>query len=580
MLRKTKIICTLGPSCDNEEVMRGLMQNGMDCARMNFSHGDHEEHLTRLNLFRKVRDKLSENIPVLLDTKGPEIRTGVFKEKVTFEAGKKVTIKYEDVEGDLKQFSITYKHLHEDLKIGDRVLIDDGLVGLRVEKILPNHDIECIVENGGDVSSKKSINLPGVETNLPFLSPTDISDIKFAVDNGYDYIALSFVRKGSDVATVRRLLDELDGSHISLISKIENQQGIDNIDDIIRESDGVMIARGDLGVEIPVESVPVVQKKLIKKCLDARKIVITATQMLDSMIRNPRPTRAESSDVANAIFDGTSCTMLSGETANGRYPIESLQTMARIAENAEHGVHYWRRMQNNAGGGSTIMEAISSATCNTAMLLNAAAIVTVTKSGGTVRSISHFHPECPIVCGTTDPLVNRQLRLYWGVHSFMVEDVHTSDELFDLAVETALKSGLAKDGDLVVITGGVPVGMSGTTNMLKAQMLGNILATGKGLGEESTTGAAIVINTAHTMHPGDCKGKIVIARDLDEDVLSLLRGCLGVVVERNNFPEQAHIASVTLGVPIIVSAGGIMRLIKDGQQIQIDAKRGIVKPLS
>ena len=577
--RRTKIICTLGPACNDPAIMRELLINGMDCARMNFSHGSHEEHAERLQLFRSIRDELHLNTPVLLDTKGPEIRTGDFDGKVVLEKGQLFAIRHADVMGDATQMSLSYKNLHRDISLGDTILIDDGLVGMTVQEITPTGDIICCIENGGEVSSKKSINIPGVPIKLPFLSKRDIADIHFAIENDYDYIALSFVRDASDVASVRRMLEQKNATHIGLIAKIENQQGVDHIADIIKESDGVMVARGDLGVEIPVEHVPIIQKQIIKHCLRAHKIVITATQMLDSMIRNPRPTRAEASDVANAIFDGTTCTMLSGETANGKYPVESLQTMASIAVDAENNINYWKRVLEAEIGSATIMESISYATCSTAMALHASAIVAVTKAGGTVRSISRFHPQCPIICATTDVRVNRQLRLYWGVYSYLADEVATTDELFELASKTALRSGLVRDGEMVVITGGVPVGISGTTNMLKVQMLGNVLCTGIGIGTQSTNGPAILIQSAYNITAEDCKDKIIVVRDLDESMLPILRLSKGIIVERNNYPDQAHIASVTLHIPVIVSAGGALSVIQDGSGIHMDAASGIVKPV-
>lgn len=576
--RKTKIVCTIGPSCDDPEILRGLLQNGMDCARMNFSHATHEEHLERLNLFRSIRDELGLNVPVLLDTKGPEIRTGEFKDKIMLKKGQTFIIRHQDVVGDAKQMSVSYKDLHKDVNPDDQLLIDDGLVGLRICDINDQNDITCIVENGGEVSSKKSINVPGIPINLPFLSEKDISDIQFAIDHDYDFIALSFVRNAADILLVRKLLEQANASHIGIISKIENQQGVDNIDEIIKESDGVMVARGDLGVEIPVERVPIIQKQIIKRCLKACKIVITATQMLDSMIRNPRPTRAEASDVANAIFDGTSCIMLSGETANGKYPIESLITMDHIALGAENDINYWKRVKEADYHNTTVMESIAYATCTTAMALGAAAIVAVTKAGGTVRSISRSHPQCPIIAATTDPHVNRQLRLYWGVYSYLASEVATTDELFDLATSTAINSGLVHEGEMVVITGGVPVGISGTTNMLKVQMLGNILCLGIGIGKNNALGPAIIVNNPYQMRAEDCKDKIIVARDIDDALLPLLRLAKGVVVERNGHPEQANIAHMTLNIPVIVSTGGAMSVVQDGMGIYIDAVSGIVKP--
>lgn len=578
MIRKTKIVCTLGPACDDAHILRGLIAGGMDCARMNFSHGSHEEHLKRLNLFRSICREMNTPLPVLLDTKGPEIRCGHFPKPVKLAEGQEYTIRHTDVPGDASQLSVSYKDLHKDVGAGHHILIDDGLVSLLVESVQPNGDIVCTVENGGQVSSKKSINVPGVPIRLPFLSKRDEADILFAIEHDYDFLALSFTRDASDVLAVRRILEQNGSEHIKLIAKIENQQGIDNLDEIIRESDGIMVARGDLGVEIPVEHVPVVQKLIIKKCLDAYKVVITATQMLDSMIRNPRPTRAEASDVANAIFDGTSCIMLSGETAGGKYPLEALHTMASIAVDSESVVHYWKRMHSTEFVDATITDAISHSTCMTAMSLNAKAIITFTKTGITACSISRFHPQCPVICATMDERVERQMRLYWGVYPYYVKEVSSTDELFELAMKTALDSGLAQDGDLVVITAGVPVGVSGTTNMIKAQMLGNILCSGRGVCPGTVSGKVCLVSPANMPSAMQCRDAVIVARDADETVLPLLRQARALVTESDGNAKNAAAAGLALGIPVIVQVGGAMRLLKHADTVTVDGGRGIVKP--
>lgn len=578
-LRKTKIICTLGPASQSEEILRDLLLNGMDCARMNFSHGNHEEQKERLDLFRRVRDELELNTPVMLDTRGPEIRTGNFKEKTLLEKGQTFTIRHDDIDGDQTQMSITYKNLHKDVRPSDQLLLDDGLISLRIQSITENGDIVCLVENSGEISSKKSINVPNIPIQLNFLSDKDINDIRFAIENDYDFIALSFVRSADDVISVRRILEQENASHIGIISKIENQQGVDNLDEILRESDGIMVARGDLGVEIPVQRVPIIQKKIIKECLNAHKIVITATQMLDSMIRNPRPTRAEASDVANAIFDGSTCIMLSGETASGKYPVEALCTMNDIALDTESVVHHWRRFLSAKHDNSNITEAISYATCITAMNIKADAIITVTQSGSTARSISGLHPDVPIISATTNERVHRQLQLYWGVYSFMSPLSDSTDALFELAGSIALKSGLVVEGDTAVITCGVPTGVSGTTNMLKVQTLGNILCSGVSVGSGTASAPALLVTNPYQITSEECQDKIIVTTDINDAILAFLRVAKGAILEQNKYPDQAHTASVTLGIPIIVSANGALSSIKENQEIFIDGKHGIVKPV-
>lgn len=575
---RTKIICTLGPACDNDEVMRGLLSSGMDCARMNFSHGSHEEHGERLARFRRVRDELGLDTAVLLDTKGPEIRTGNFAEKATLTAGQEFTITHEDSLGDEKHCSISYKDLYKDIQVGQSILFDDGLVGMRVTQIDAGGDIQLLVENGGELSSHKSVNLPGAQINLPAMTENDEKDILFAIEKDYDFIALSFVRKAADVQAVRRLLEQNGGEEIQLIAKIENQEGVDNIDDIIRAADGVMVARGDLGVEIPVELVPVVQKKIIKKCQHAFKTVIIATQMLDSMIRNPRPTRAETSDVANAIFDGASCTMLSGETANGKYPVESLRTMVGIARTAESNINYWGRLQQFTEQRSkSITDAISLATCSTAREMSARCIVTVSQTGHTARAISRFHPACPIVCATPSPKVVRQLHLTWGVYPYLVEPVDSTDRLFEVATNTVEKSGLGHPGDLLVITAGTPVGVSGTTNTLKVVLLGDALVTGVSVGQSAvcTTGEITIVDSRGVTRPDSCVGHILVAGAATEELLPLLRRARGLVVEKDDTDGYAAAAAAMLDIPVIVQAAGATNILKNGTVVTMEVANGV-----
>ena len=469
-MRKTKIICTLGPATADAAIIEQLIRGGMNAARFNFSHGTHETHLALLNTFKRVRDSLCAPVATILDTKGPEIRVKTFAAgPVNLVPGAPFTLTTDDVEGTSEQVSVTYDNLHNELAPGCSILLDDGLIELVVETI-KGHDIRCTVKSGGELSSNKSINIPGVRILLPAITEKDKSDLAFAVENDFDFIAASFVRRASDVEEIRRVLHEHGGDDIRIIAKIENEEGVDNLEEIIAASDGVMVARGDLGVEIPAQQVPILQKQMIKSSTAAGKPVITATQMLDSMIRNPRPTRAEVSDVANAVFDGTSCVMLSGETASGKYPLEALQTMVDTVTAAEGAVDYWKRFRGIAfSSGNSINDAISHTSCLTAMDLSATAILAATQSGHTARMISRFRPGCPIAALTTTEKVRRQLAITWGVAPYLSGSVDSTDRLFSLCVECARKEGFVTAGDTVVITAGVPIGQSGSTNLIKAQ---------------------------------------------------------------------------------------------------------------
>jgi pyruvate kinase len=473
-MRKTKIVCTLGPSTDNDNVLKELMLNGMNVARFNFSHGDHEEHLGRLKKIEKLRKELGIPVATLLDTKGPEIRIGNFKDnkKVHLTEGQTFILTTRDVEGDETQVSITYPNLIYDIEIGNKVLIDDGLIETVVTNITDT-DIICTVKNNGTISNKKGVNVPGVELTMPFISDKDREDILFGIHHNYDFIAASFVRTADDVKEIRKMLNK-HNSKTKIVAKIENYQGVANIDEIIKASDAIMIARGDMGVEIPYEEVPVIQKMIIKKVYNSNKQVITATQMLDSMMKNPRPTRAETTDVANAIYDGTSAIMLSGETAAGSYPVEALKTMVRIAIRAESDIDYKKRFRLlDACQTPDITDAISRATVTTAHDLNAKMIITVTTSGRTARIISRYRPQCQILGCTTDPVVYRQLNLSWGVTPLLMEVEHDTFELFDHAIKAVEDAGYLEDGELAVLTAGVPLGMSGTTNLIKVQVAGS-----------------------------------------------------------------------------------------------------------
>lgn len=472
-MRKTKIICTLGPATDTVEVMRELLVQGMNVARFNFSHANHEEHLQRLKILKRLRNELDLPVAALLDTKGPEIRIGTFKdEKIQLVKGQTFTLTTNEIVGDDYRVSITYKELVNDITEGSRILIDDGLVELTVDAI-EDTEIICTVQNDGVISNNKGVNVPGAELSMEFLSEKDKNDIIFGIKNGFDFVATSFTRTPKDVEDVRNLLRENGGESMQIVAKIENLQGVENIDQIIDAADAIMIARGDMGVEIPGEEVPVLQKLIIKKVYNAGKPVITATQMLDSMIKNPRPTRAESTDVANAIYDGTSAIMLSGETAAGKYPIQALQTMVRITERTEQDIDYRKRFKNIEDINSSDMtEAISHATCTIAHDMNAKAIITVTKSGRTARKVTKYRPECPIMGCATYPHICRQLNLSWGIYPLHIREEQDSYELFDHAVKAVMEAGFLEQGDLTVLTAGIPLGNSGTTNLIKVQIAG------------------------------------------------------------------------------------------------------------
>ncbi len=576
-MRKTKIICTLGPASDDENILRNMLLGGMNVARMNFSHGTHEQHKKRADLFKKVRDELKLPIPLLLDTKGPEIRTGDFNGgQVTLKENNQFILVNKDIVGDENCCTITYKDLYRDVTKGSRILINDGLVELEVIEV-KNKDIYCNVKNGGVVGDRKGINVPGADIRLPSLTSQDIADIKFGIENDFDIIAASFVRKASDVVEIRKVLEKNGGSDILVISKIENREGIRNFDEILKVSDGIMVARGDLGVEIPVEEVPIVQKNIIEKCYRNGKPVITATQMLDSMIRNPRPTRAEASDVANAIYDGTSGVMLSGETAAGKYPLETIAVMAKIAEKAESSMDYWKRFTTQQTEINTsVTNAISHATCTTALDLKATAIISVTQSGHTARMISRFRPACPIIATTVNPKVQRQLNLSWGVIPYLVPVANTTDEMFDMGIEKALESGLVKNGELAVITAGVPAGISGTTNTLKVHIVGKVLVQGVGIGEVSVTGELCVAQTVKEALDNFCDGNILVTPSTNNEMLPILKRASAIIVEEGGQACHAATVGLALDIPVIVGANNATRILKTGSVVTVDAERGLV----
>ena len=576
-LRKTKIICTLGPASESEEVIRELMLAGMNVARLNFSHGTHEEQRGKLERVKRVREELGLPVALLLDTKGPEIRTGEFeKGKVELKKGQTFVLTTEAVLGNEGKVSITYKNLVKDVQEGDSILIDDGLIGLKVVKVTEK-EIICSVENGGTVSNKKGINVPGVELKMPFISKKDKDDILFAVKEGFDYIAASFTRTADDILEIRRILEENNCNFIKIIAKVENDQGIKNVDEILRVADGVMIARGDMGVEIPLEEVPSIQKKLIRKAFETGKPIITATQMLDSMMKNPRPTRAETSDVANAIYQGTSAIMLSGETASGQYPVEALKTMVKIALRTEADIDYDERFKRRSIEDRTdITNAVSHATCTTAVDLHASAIITVTKSGRTVGMVAKHHPGCMIIGCCMDDYVCRQLNLYWGVQPLLLPKEDDADALFNSAVAAAEEAGLVSRGDLTVLTAGVPLGVTGTTNLIKVQVAGKILVKGKGYTKKKVCGPICVAKDAEELKKNFVAGDIVVVPETTNEMLPELKSAQAVIAEHGGSNSHAAIVGLTLDIPVIVNAANATEILKSGAVVQVDAETGTV----
>ncbi|MCQ4725469.1 pyruvate kinase [Anaerotignum faecicola] len=578
-MRRTKIVCTLGPASNTKEKIKELIENGMDAARINFSHGDYDSHGQTINNLKEAREELNAPIPLILDTKGPEIRIKKFaKSKVYLESGSTFTLTTRDVEGDGNIVGVTYKDLPKDLKKGSRVLLDDGLLELKVTG-LSETDVECEVINGGFLSSNKGVNIPDVYVNLPSLTERDIEDIKFGVKMGFDYIAASFIRSAKDVLKIRRVLEENGGGDIFIIAKIENREGVNNIDEILAVSDGIMVARGDLGVEIPIEEVPLVQKELIKKANAVCKPVITATQMLESMASNPRPTRAEANDVANAIFDGSDAIMLSGETASGKYPVESVSTMARIAVTTEGSINYIKRLHQQFYPEQTnITNAISYAACTTAAELKTACISTVTKSGFTARMISKFKPTCPIAASSFNERVWRQLNLVWGCRPVLLERILDDGKVFELAMETAVKSGLAVNGDTVVIAVGVPVGVSGSTNTMRVEIVGDVICKGTGIGGKSASGQATVIKVIDEALKKFKKGDVLVTPYTTNDLLPFAKQASAIVVGPMDQVEGSHaeIIAHALDVPVVICNSCVTDLIKNGTFISVDAEKGFV----
>ena len=578
-MRKTKIVCTLGPSTDKEGVLREMIQAGMNVARFNFSHGTHAEHKARLDTLKALREELDAPVAAMLDTKGPEIRLKDFANgSVRLTAGQEFTLTTAEAEGDVHRCSITYADLPNDVKAGDTILLDDGLVRLTVLET-SGTEIRCRVENDGVMKNHKGVNVPGVRLSMPYMSQRDREDLLFGVEQGFDYVAASFVRSAADIRELRSLLDKA-GARIRIIAKIENQEGVSNLPEILDAADGIMVARGDMGVEIDFTEIPIIQKDIIAQCVAAGKPAITATQMLDSMMENPRPTRAEITDVANAVYDGTSAIMLSGETAAGRYPAEAVKTMDAIARRTESDIHYGRRMRRfRKEGRLSIAQATAHAACTTAADVGADAILTVSQSGLTARLVSHFHPETPIIACLLSEEVRRQMALSWGVTPLLMPRAANTDELIQLAVQAAEQAGLVRTGDLVVVTAGVPTGVSGTTNMIKVHLVGGALLNAVGIGQGSASGPVCICRepeeAAEKLRPGD----VLVLPYTANAILPQLRQAAAIICEEPGANGHAATVGLTLGKPVIVGAAGATSRLRDGQYVTVDCTRGIVQAL-
>ena len=577
-MRKTKIVCTIGPASESEEMLEKLMNAGMNVARLNFSHGSHEEHKARIDTIRKVAKRLNKTIGLLLDTKGPEIRTHNMKDGlIVLEKGKEVIVSMNEVEGTPEKFSVTYENLINDVNIGSYILLDDGLVELQVKEINKDKgEVKCDILNTGELKNKKGVNLPGVKVNLPGITDKDADDIRFGIEENVDFIAASFVRRPSDVLDIRQILEE-EKAEITIFPKIENQEGIDNIEEILEVSDGLMVARGDMGVEIPPESVPMVQKDLIRKCNKLGKPVITATQMLDSMQRNPRATRAEASDVANAIYDGTDAVMLSGETAAGQYPEEAVKTMRNIAVSAEAAQDYKKLLSDRTKLVETsLVNAIGVSVAHTALNLNVKAIVAATESGSTARTISKYRPHSDIIAVTPSEKTARQCAIVWGVNPVVKEGRKTTDALLNNAVATAVETGRVSNGDLIIITAGVPTGEKGTTNMMKIHLVGDEIAKGQGVGRGSVVGHAIVADSASDLEGKDLSDKVIITNSVDETLVPYVEKAIGLITEENGITSPSAIIGLEKGIPTVVGVEQATKEIKNDMLVTLDASQGKV----
>lgn len=580
-MKKTKIVSTLGPASNSVETIAKLIEAGANVFRFNFSHGNHEEQLSRMNMVREAIKLTGKDVAILLDTKGAEIRTtvqGTESGKIEFNIGDIVRISMDGEHvGSKEKIAVTYPGLYDDVHVGGHVLFDDGLIDMKIlEKDEANRELVAEVQNAGILGSRKGVNAPGVSISLPGITEKDAADIRFGLDNDINFIAASFVRKAQDVLEIREILEEKNMTHVQIFSKIESQEGIDNIDEILKVSDGIMVARGDMGVEIPAEMVPMVQKTIIKKCNAAGKAVITATQMLESMQHNPRPTRAEASDVANAVFDGTDATMLSGESANGQYPVEAVSTMARINMEAEKQLAKIGTYKIDNFDKTDVTETIGMAVATAAKNLGVKTIVAATESGHTAKMISKYRPDADILAVTFDERTKRGLMLNWGVYPTVTEKPTTTDEMFELATKKAVELGFAKEGDLILITAGVPVGERGTTNVMKIQLIGSKLVEGQGVGSRSVVANAVVAKTAEEAIANAKDGMVLVVPTTDKEFMPAIEKASALVVEDGGLTSHAAVVGIAKDLPVIVGAKGATSAVKDGEVVTVDSRRGIV----
>ncbi len=579
-MTKTKIVCTLGPATDAEGILQDMIQSGMNVARFNFSHGSHPEHKVRLDKLKNLRESLEIPVAALLDTKGPEIRLKNFAGgRATLNEGETFTLTTRSIpEGDASICSISYKDLPLDVEIGAHIMLDDGLISLRVTD-LDETDIICTVENGGNIKDRKGVNVPGVHLSMPYLSQSDKEDILFGIEQGFDFLAASFCRSEQDILDIRRFLEENQGD-MQIIAKIENQEGVDNIAAIMAVSDGVMIARGDMGVEIDFTEIPVLQKEIISRGMTHGKTVITATQMLESMMNNPRPTRAEITDVANAVYDGTSAIMLSGETAAGQYPVEAVRTMSAIAQRTENDINYYGRMMKIGHGGSLgISDATAHAACTTATDTNASAIITVSKSGATARRISKYRPQTPIIACVMTQEIQRQLALTWGVTPILMPYAESTDDMIDFSVASAHESQLIENGDIVIVTAGIPAGVSGTTNVMKVHLVGSCLMTGVGVGGANARGQLCVCRTIHDVKSKFQSGQVLVVPQTNNAMLPYIQQAAAVIAEEPGFSSHAAVVGLSTHKSVVVGAIGATRILHDGLYVSVDCKRGVIQNL-
>jgi pyruvate kinase len=577
-MRKTKIVCTLGPATDDKEILRKLIKAGLNVARFNFSHGTHEEQKKRMDMVKEISKEMGVHIGLMLDTKGPEIRTGDFENGIVkLDEDDEYILTSREILGNQKEGHIQYKNLGKDLDVGDEILIDDGLISLRVIEVISKDDVKCKVLNSGEIKNKKGVNIPNVKLNLPSLTEKDKKDLIFGIKNNVDFVAASFIRKKEDVLEIRKFLEDNGCDEIGIISKIENREGVENIDDILRVSNGIMVARGDLGVEIKAEEVPLVQKDIINKCNKVGEPVITATQMLDSMIRNPRPTRAEVSDVATAIFEGSDAIMLSGETAAGKYPVEAVETMVNIACRIENSLDYEEIFRAKSDiSDNTITNAISVATCRTTLSLEASAIITATSSGYTAREVSKFRPKVPIIAATHSDKVMRRMSLVWGAYPIKIDKVKSTDEVIDYSVSEALEKGYLNNGDLVVVTAGVPVGIAGSTNLIKVHVVSELLFKGVGAGKKTIYGKAVLGKTAEEIDKKFNEGDIIITNMTEKDMVPFMEKASAVITTEGGLTSHAFIAGMNLGLEVVVGFDKAFEEIEDGEFLTVNGRRGVI----